>query len=175
MSPPTATFVVTGLSTAVTRTCMNKPPETKFIISHMRCRLLYTSQKTFFRITPDLLTCHNSSLRTVEEKWGFSQLQNCNTKQVKIRYVHLNALKLPKLKYMIQDVLVQSKNYSKKAWYYRILSWRSDVPLVVYRCPPSCYSPLSVSWRTLSCHTAGLPPVLGGASGADWWRYHHRG
>lgn len=99
MSPPIATFVVTGLSTAVTHTCMNKPPETKFIISHMRCRLLYTSQKTIFRITPDLLTCHNSSLRTVEEKWGFSQLQNCNTKQVKIRYMHLNALKLPKLKY----------------------------------------------------------------------------
>lgn len=115
MSPPTATFVVTGLSMAVTRTCMNKPPETKFIISHMRYRLLhvYTSQKTIFRKTPDLLTCHNNSLRTVEEKWGFSQLQNCNTKQVKIRHMHLNALKLPKLKYMIQDVLVQSTNYSK--------------------------------------------------------------
>lgn len=99
MSPPTATFVVRGLGTVVTRTCMNKPPGTKFIISHMRYRLLYTSQKTISRITPDLLTCHNSSLRTVEEKWGFSQLQNCNTKQVKIRYMHLNALKLPKLKY----------------------------------------------------------------------------
>lgn len=93
-NPLTTTSAATDLSKVLTHRCKNRPPEKKnsektssrlkFAINIL---MHHNAQVTKFKyINNILLTCHRSSLRTVDEKWGFSQLQNCNTSTIQFSH-----------------------------------------------------------------------------------------